>query len=62
MSYEVRFQSLFDVGLALCFPCDRHGRVDIDLLSPQGKRNYLFARAMVGREFAAPRVCTCLST
>ena len=59
MLYEVRFQSLFDEGRALCFPCDREGHVDIDALSVEAKRNYLFARAMVGREFATPSVQAC---
>jgi hypothetical protein len=55
-AYEVRFQSLFQEGRALTFPCDPHGRVDMDALTPKAKRNYLFARAMVGREFATPAV------
>ena len=54
--YEVRFQSLFDEGRALSFPCDREGRVDIDALTPKAKGNYLFARAMVGREYMTPAV------
>jgi len=54
--YEVRFQSLFHEGRALSFPCDRDGRVDIDALSHKARGNYLFARAMVGREYAAPAV------
>ena len=54
--YEVRFQSLFHEGRALSFPCDREGRVDIDSLSHKARGNYLFARAMVGREYAAPAV------
>ena len=55
-SYEVRFQSLFNEGRALSFPCDREGRVDMDRLSNKARGNYLFARAMVGREYAAPAV------
>ena len=54
--YEVRFQSLFNEGRALSFPCDRDGRVDMDRLSTKARGNYLFARAMVGREYAAPAV------
>ncbi|HJW13001.1 MAG TPA: hypothetical protein VJ598_14500 [Albitalea sp.] len=57
--YEVRFQSLFHEGRALSFPCDPDGHVNMDALSPQAKGNYLFARAMVGREFAAPAVLAC---
>jgi hypothetical protein len=55
--FELRFQSLFQQGFALSFPCDDAGHVDLDALSDRGRRNYLFARAMVGREFACPDVC-----
>ncbi len=55
-AYVVRFQSLFHEGRALCFPCDADGHVDLDSLSPMAIENYLFARAMVGREYAAPAV------
>lgn len=54
--YEVRFQSLFHEGRALAFPCDASGHVDLDALGPQALGNYLYARAMVGREFATPAV------
>jgi hypothetical protein len=54
--YEVRFESLFQPGRALSFPCDRSGCVDCDALTHSVKTNYLFARAMVGREFATPVV------
>ena len=55
-AYEVRFQSLFHEGRALCFPCDPQGHVDMDSLGPVAMENYLFARAMVGREYAVPAV------
>ncbi len=54
--YEVRFQSLFNHGRGLAFPCDSEGRVDIDKLNERLRNNYLFARAMVGREYATPTV------
>ena len=38
------------------FPCDAQGRVDMDGLSERARANYLFARAMVGRELAQPSV------
>lgn len=57
MQFELRFQSLFRRGFALSFPCDRAGRVDLDALPERARENYLFARAMVGREFAVPLVC-----
>jgi hypothetical protein len=40
----------------LAFPCNALGGVDMDALSERGRSNYLFARAMVGREFAVPSV------
>jgi hypothetical protein len=50
--YEVRFQSLFDVGRALIFPCDAQGHVELDALSERARHNYFYARAVVGREYA----------
>jgi len=38
------------------FPCDERGRVVLDDLSERARRNYLYARAVVGREFATPAV------
>ena len=55
-AYEVRFDSLFRQGRALCFPCDAQGHVNIDQLSERARTNYLFARAMIGREFCYPSV------
>jgi hypothetical protein len=56
-SFQVRYVSLFERGPALAFPCDGKGRVDLDSLTDRVRSNYLFARAMVGRDFALPRVC-----
>ena len=55
-SFVIRFQSLFNEGRALCFPCDAQGHVDLDQLSDRARANYLYARAVVGREFAHPLV------
>ncbi len=55
-SHEIRFQSLFNEGRALAFPCDAQGRVHLDGLSARARDNYLYARAVVGREFAHPCV------
>lgn len=52
--FELRFQSLFDSGRGYAFPCDPTGQVDLDALSDRARNNYLFARAMVGRELAVP--------
>lgn len=56
-AFELRFQSLFDEGRGLVFPCDASGRVDLDALSPRLRTNYLFARTLIGRDFATPAVC-----
>src|SRR5262249_55341104 len=55
-TYELRFQSLFNEGRALAFPCDERGSVELDALSEQARNNYLYARAVVGVEFAVPAV------
>jgi hypothetical protein len=52
--FELRFQSLFDSGRGYSFPCDPTGQVDLDGLSESARNNYLYARAMVGRELAVP--------
>ena len=59
-SYEIRFQSLFNEGRALCFPCDEQGHVAMDSLSERARANYLYARAVIGREYAYPTVLPAL--
>ncbi|MDY0748246.1 hypothetical protein SNE35_27360 [Paucibacter sp. R3-3] len=54
--FELRFQSLFHSGKALIFPCDEHGSVFLDMLSERARENYLFARAVIGHEYATPVV------
>lgn len=54
--YEIRFQSLYQSGRGLSFPCDVHGRVPLDALSERARSSYCYARAMVGREYATPAV------
>jgi hypothetical protein len=54
--FEVHFRSLLRPGVELAVPCDREGHVDLDGLSHHTKTEYLFARAMVGREYAIPTV------
>jgi hypothetical protein len=55
--YELRFESLFDSGRGLSFPCDAGGSVALDSLSERARNNYIYARAVVGREYATPCVC-----
>lgn len=57
--YELRFRSLFDSHRGLSFPCNQCGEVHIDGLKPQERRNYFFARALVGHDFAQPVVSVC---
>jgi hypothetical protein len=54
--YVLRFQSLFHQGRAFAFPCDAEGHVDLDALSERARINYLYARAVIGREVAMPAV------
>ncbi len=52
--YVLRFQSLFHEGRALAFECDAGGRVDLDAMSERARLNYLYARSVIGRDFATP--------
>jgi hypothetical protein len=54
--YVLRFESLFDGGRALAFECDAGGQVNLDRLTERAKINYLYARTVIGRDFAMPRV------
>ena len=54
--FVLRFPSLFDGGRGFAFPCDAHGEVDLQALSPRARHNYLTARGGVGRDFGLPAV------
>jgi hypothetical protein len=54
--FELRFLSLVDPERGFAFRCDPKGLVDLDQLSDRARNNYLFARAMVGRELTVPAV------
>ena len=56
IQFELRFESLFDRGRGYAFPCDAAGTVDLDRLTERARSNYLFARAVVGRELSAPAI------
>jgi hypothetical protein len=58
-AFELRFGSLFDEGRGFAFPCDAAGRVALDALSERARHNYLYARALMGRDFAVPVVRAC---
>lgn len=55
-SFELRFRSLFHEGRAMAFACDADGSIDLDRLSDRARQSYLYARALVGRDFAQPEV------
>ncbi len=55
-SFELRFQSLFNAGRALAFPCNAQGQVDLKTLSERGARNYSDALVAIGREYSVPVV------
>jgi hypothetical protein len=38
--FVLRFESLFDPGRGLAFPCDERGEVELDRLSERARRNY----------------------
>jgi hypothetical protein len=56
-SHLLRYQSLHDLARALSFPCDAEGHVSMDTLSERALFNYLYVRALVGREYGLPSVC-----
>lgn len=53
---ELRFVHRRHRDQSLAFPCDAAGRVDLDTLDERSRRLYLFARALMGRDFAFPVV------
>jgi hypothetical protein len=60
-AFELRFPSLCNAGPALSFPCDASGTVALDGLSACARTNYLYARAMMGRDYGWPTVLACAS-
>jgi hypothetical protein len=57
--FEMRFSALNPNGASLCFPCNCAGQVNLDGLSSTVKREYLYARAMIGLEYGYPVVVCC---
>lgn len=58
-SFQLHFQPLVDTRPAYVFPCDGAGQVDLDALGARSLNDYLYARAVVGCEFARPKVIAC---
>ena len=52
--FQVHYRSLRREHTGFAFPCDEQGRVEIDALTERVRNDYLYARAMVGRETAPP--------
>ena len=57
--FELRFETLLGDTQPCAFPCDREGHVDLDALSERTRNRYLYARAVIGRQFRRPRVQPC---
>lgn len=55
-TYELRYAPVCPSGRCVSVPCDAQGRVSLDALSERELANYLFARALVGRDLRAPEV------
>jgi hypothetical protein len=62
VTYELRFESLINPGHVYSLACDAEGRVDMNGLSARERDRYLYARAVIGREFSAPRIQRCPSS
>jgi len=54
--FRLCFRPLFQHGRGFAFPCTADGTVNLDGLSDRSRVNYLYARAMVGRELDFPAV------
>jgi len=54
--YELRYRPLWEISRGFAFPCDAHGRVVLGELSERARNNYLYARAVVGRDLGRPLV------
>ena len=57
-NHELRFLALEDGCQGYAFPCDSAGCVELDGLTERERTDYLYARAVVGREVAPPSVIT----
>lgn len=55
-TFVLRYRSLRSGGTSMLFPCDERGRIALDALPERTRNDYLYARAVVGREFAPPVV------
>ena len=58
-SAELRFIHRGNDLKSLAFPCDAAGRVDLDALDEHRRNQYLFARVLMGRDYAFPVLAWC---
>ena len=58
-SVELRFVHRRNDHQSLVFPCDAAGCVDLDALDERSRNEYLFARALMGRDYAFPVMASC---
>jgi len=54
--YELCFNALSDQRCTFRFPCDEAGHVDLDALSERSRREYLYARALIGSVLSRPAI------
>jgi len=59
LAFELRFDSLVATHRSLAFPCDARGLVDLDELCDRSRRDYMFAHALIGRDFTPPVIRVC---
>ncbi len=57
--HRLCFGPLQAAGSAYFIRCDAAGRVDLDGLDRRERLEYLYARALVGRDFDRPCVVVC---
>ena len=57
--FVLSYRPLVEGGRGYAFPCDRLGKVEMDRLSESARNDYIYARAVVGRELAEPAVERC---
>jgi hypothetical protein len=54
--FQLCYRSYINGEAGFAFPCDERGHVDLDSLSDRTRIDYLYARAMVGKELDPPLV------
>jgi len=60
--HQLCFRPLAGAASPLSFRCDAAGNVDLDALDRRERLEYLYARAMVGRDFVRPCIVAALGS